>query len=99
MKYTDKLPDGLNVQSIVPHEHHPWARDETCFNASSTRFVVASNIVEVTMMNDMGKIIWGSIKNQQPVVAGCLKEIAAYCWERPFAHWLDDRCFAVKLAP
>ncbi len=96
MTHLDELPDGLNVQSVVSHERHPWARDETCFNSSETRFVAAFNIVEATMMNDMGKFVWGSITDQQPVVAGFSKGFRAYCWERPFAHWLDDRCFAVK---
>lgn len=99
MKQLAKLPDGLNIQSFAPHERHPWARDETCFNSPETRFVAAFNIVEASMMNDMGKFIWGSIVDQQPVVAGLFKEVTVYCWERPFAHWLDDRCFAVKVAP
>lgn len=99
MTQLEKLPDGLKIQSVAPHERHPWARDETCFNYSETRFVAAFNIVEATMMNDMGKFIWGSIVDQQPVVTGFLKEVTAYCWERPFVHWLDDRCFAVKVAP
>ncbi|WP_350334868.1 hypothetical protein [Coralliovum pocilloporae] len=97
MQYIDRIPDDLDIQSIAPHDRHPWARDETCFNASSTRFVIAFNIVEATMLNDMGMIVWGSGGDQQSVVVGCLQKVAVYCWERPFAYWLDDKCFTVKV--
>ena len=95
----DGLPEGLKPQLIAPDKHDPWARNETCFNVSSTRFATALNIVEATMMNEMGQLVWGEIKNRRAAVTGRLKNIPAYCWSRPFAHWLNSRCFVVKVAP
>lgn len=96
--YTDTLIDGLDVQAIIPHKRGAWARDETCFNKTRSRFVAAFNIFEVTMMNEMGNIVWGSISDDQPIVEGYLANTSVSCWERPFAHWLDEKCFAVKVA-
>lgn len=95
--YIDALPAGLDVQAICPHQRNPWARDQTCFNASKTVFVTAFNIFEHTMMNDMGRVVWGSFERDPPKVLGQLREHSVYCWERPFASWLDDDCFAVKI--
>lgn len=95
--HTDALPKGLDIKSIYPHERHAWARDETCHNKSKTKFVAAFNIYEATMMNEMGSIVWGSINDDKVEVKGRLRNLAVYCWEKPFAHWIDEDCFAVKI--
>ena len=96
--HIDALPNGLDVQSILPHHRDVWARDETCFNQSKTKFVAAFNIYEHSMMNEMGRIVWGVLKGDTAEVQDGLNQFPICCWERPFAHWIDDNCFAVKFA-
>lgn len=95
----DDLPKGLAPQVTASGERDPWARNETCFNASNTRFAAAFNIVEATMMNEMGHLVWGRINNRRAVISGRMKGIPVYCWGTPFARWLGSRCFVVKVAP
>lgn len=60
--YIERLPEGLDAQDFIPHQKNPWSREQTCFNASKTKFVAAFNIYEHTMMNEMDQIIWGSFR-------------------------------------
>ena len=95
--FIDALPGGLDVQALHPHNRNLWARDQTCFNPSKTRFVAAFNIYEHTMMNEMGRVVWGGWSENTAQVQGQMRKHLAYCWERHFAHWLDDDCFAIKI--
>ena len=95
--YIDALPEGFDLQGEYPHNRNPWARDHTCFNPSKTKFVAAFNIYEHSMMNEMGRVIWGSSQGNAVQVQGFMEKHLVYCWEQPFAHWLDDDCFAIKI--
>lgn len=95
--YKDALPKGLNIQVVYPHRRSAWARDQTCFNPSKTKFVAAFNIYEHTMMNEMGRIVWGGLTGEAVHILGQMKNHLVYCWERPFANWIDDNCFVVKI--
>ncbi len=95
--YIDTLPKGLDVQAVYPHRKNAWARDQTCFNPSKTRFVAAFNIYEHTMMNEMGRIVWGDLVGETVQILGQMRNDLAYCWEQPFANWVDDNCFVVKI--
>lgn len=96
--YIERLPEGLDAQDFIPHQKNPWSREQACFNASKTKFVAAFNIYEHTMMNEMGQIIWGSFRGNTALVEGFLQERWVFCWENPFAHWLGDACFAIKVS-
>ncbi|MFV1853303.1 MAG: hypothetical protein ACMZ66_21805 [Thalassospira sp.] len=96
--FIPSLPAGLNIQEHAPHKPYTWSRNETCFSKSGNNFVSAFNIREATMMNEEAKILWGKIVNGEAIVIGKLVNVNVYCWERPFAHWLDELCFTVKAA-
>lgn len=49
------------------------------------------------MMNEMGRIIWGRIAGETVHVSGQMQKHLVYCWEQPFANWVDDNCFVVKI--
>jgi hypothetical protein len=85
------------MQAVYPHPRNAWARDQTSFNPSKTKFVAAFNIYEHTMMNEMGRIVWGRLAEESVQVVGQMHQHLAYCWEQPFANWIDDNCFVVKI--
>ena len=95
--YINTLPEGLNIQAVHPHHRSAWARDETCYNPSKTAFVAGFNIYERTMTNEMGRIIWGRLTGESVHVLGQMQKHLVYCWEQPFANWIDDNCFVVKI--
>lgn len=95
--FIDALPEGLDVQRAHPHQRNPWARDQTCFNRTRTKFVAAFNIHEHSMMNEMGQVVWGCLEDNAVQVQGHMQKHLAFCWDQPFAQWIDDDCFAIKI--
>ncbi|MEP5760143.1 MAG: hypothetical protein ABJ327_12710 [Litoreibacter sp.] len=49
------------------------------------------------MMNEMGRIVWGDLVGETVQILGQMRNDLAYCWEQPFANWVDDNCFVVKI--
>jgi len=92
------LPDSLDLQSIIPHKRDAWGEDYTVYNCDNSRFVVAFNVFEHTMMNQMGRFAWGVIEDGEPRIINHFKDLFLYCWEQPFAKWIAETTFVVKVA-
>ena len=99
----DGPPEGLDVEALdvtAPEfgERSPWARDEVVHNADGSRFAAAINVHEHTMMNELGRLVWGIVRQGRPTIIGRGDSLRAVCGSRPFAHWVTDRAFVVRVA-
>ena len=49
------------------------------------------------MMNELGRIVWGGLAVETVHILGQMQKHLVYCWEQPFANWIDDNCFVLKI--
>jgi hypothetical protein len=98
-KIIDGLPEGLTLEGFRSNNpHSQWSRDETVLSPDGQRFAAAFDITEVTMMNEMGGVVWGRSRNGIPEIVGHLPAWSICCWSRPFCAWITPDIFVVKLA-
>ena len=93
----DGLPEGINLEGFRVANANPWSRDETVLGPDGHSFAAAFDIAEVTMMNDMGGVVWGEFRNSMPQITGHLPARSIACWGRPFCKWVTSHVFVVKL--
>ena len=93
----DGLPEGLDLSALRSGKAGAWSRDETVFGPDGRSFATAFDIVEASMGNEMGRLLWGSWAEVRPQILGHL-QTPLYCWSRPFCHWLAPGLFVVKIA-
>ncbi len=94
----DSLPAGLNLDGIRPANPHPWTRgDQTVISSDGQSFAAAFDIVEMTMMNEMAGVVWGSYGAAGAQIYGYLPAWSISCSSRPFCAWVTPQVFIVKL--
>ncbi len=94
----DSLPAGLNLDGIRPTNPHSWTRgDQTVISPDGQSFAAAFDIVEMTMMNEMAGVVWGSYSAGSSQIFSYLPTWSISCWCRPFCAWATPQVFIVKL--
>ena len=94
------VPQGLDVTSAEYGKRSPWARDEVVMSPDGSYFVAAINIHERTPPNqdETGMFVWGDEVDGRRAITGCGGNLLAACRTRPFAHWVGESTFVVRVA-
>jgi hypothetical protein len=95
-----QLLPGLDLDSLPGPKRGVspaiYFRDEAVFSPSGRYFALAYTIVEVSMGNEIGCLLWGRIADRETTILGNPEGVYATCWYSPWANWLDDETFAFK---
>lgn len=73
-----------------------YFQDEVIWSPDQKHFALAYTIMEVTMMNNVGLVLWGSFDGHKTTILGNLPGLCASCWERPWCKWLKADAFVFK---
>jgi hypothetical protein len=72
-------------------------RDEVAWSPSRSRFAIAYTICEVSMSNDVGCIAWGTQEAGKIKIVQNPAELLVSCWGTPFARWISDTKFIIRI--
>ncbi|WP_310619703.1 hypothetical protein [Flexibacterium corallicola] len=95
--YSNEIPNELNLDALRREKHNPWMRNEICYNADKTKFVAAFDILEISMCNEMGPVVWGSISDGKYTIEGYINNYIVFCHQPRFAFWKTQNSFFIRI--
>ena len=94
----NNIPTDLNLEALPGPKRQDivYGSDSISWSPERKHFALAYSIMEITMGNYVGPVLWGEYSNGISNVLANPYKVGVACWFGDWCHWLDEQTFVFK---